>query len=401
MGRYAVVGTSATKTAAGILGVSVLMLAVALGFAPGSAAAAQADRRDAALDRALQELVRTPGGPPGIVVAVQRGGEFRLHRAGVSELGTANPIGRRDHVRIASVAKAFSGYVALRLVSKGVLSLNDTVGEFVAGTPAAWAPITLRQLLQHTSGIKSFIKDPDFQKYLLDHLTEYISPYTAISFVFDDPLLFPPGTAYGYSNTDNNLIGLMVQAATGRPYPSALARLVSRPLRLSDTSLPVLELGIPSPFAHGYDVTPGDPPEDVTSVVSQSSAWASGAIISSPRDMTRFIRAWAGGEFLSKKARRAQLRFIPGDGEPPGPGVNEVGLGIFRYRTGCGKFFGHSGNTPGYTNWVGASKNGLRSVAVTATTQLTPTTGAPGVFDALREVERLAACAALAPVSRR
>lgn len=88
----------------------------------------------------------------------------------------------------------------------------------------------------------------------------------------------------------------------------------------------------------------------------------------------------------------------PGDGEPPPE--NEVGLAIFRYRTGCGKFFGHSGNTPGYTNWVGASKNRRRSVAVTATTQLTPTTGAPGVFDALREAERLAACAALAPRSR-
>jgi D-alanyl-D-alanine carboxypeptidase len=299
------------------------------------------------------------------------------------------------------VAKAFSGYVALRLVSKGVLSLNDTVGEFVPGTPAAWAPITLLELLHHTSGIKSFIKDAGFQEYLVNHLTDYISPFFAISFVFDDPLLFPPGTAYGYSNTDNNLIGLMVQAATGRSYPRALAQLVSRPLHLSDTSLPVLELGLPSPFVHGYDVTPGDPPEDVTSIISQSSAWASGAIVSSPRDMTRFIRAWAGGEFLSKKARRAQLRFIPGDGEPPGPGENEVGLGIFRYRTGCGKFFGHSGNTPGYTNWVGATKNGLRSVAVTATTQLTPTTGTPGVFDALREAERLATCAAAARVPRR
>ncbi|MGH2923537.1 MAG: peptidase S12, partial [Solirubrobacterales bacterium] len=100
------------------------------------------------------------------------------------------------------------------------------------------------------------------------------------------------------------------------------------------------------------------------------------------------------------KARRAQLRFIPGDGEPPGPGENEFGLAIFRYLTGSGTFFGHSGNTPGYTNWVGASKSGNRSVAVTATTQLTPTTGAPGVFDALREAERLAACAALAPRSR-
>jgi D-alanyl-D-alanine carboxypeptidase len=375
-----------------------LVLALALG--PGSAAAAESDRRDAALDRALDELVRMPGGPPGVVAAVQRGEKIKLHRAGVAEIGSAEPIKLRDHVRIASVAKAFSGYVALRLVSKGVLKLNDTVGEFVAGTPAAWSGITLRQLLHHTSGIESFIKDREFQQYLLGHLTDYISPYFAISFVFDDPLLFTPGTAYGYSNTDNHLIGLMVESATGRSYVRNLAAQISKPLRLTDTSLPETDLALPSPFARGYDVTPGDPPEDLTSVISPSSAWASGAIVSSPRDMTRFIRSWASGELLSKKARRAQLRFIPGDGEPPGPGENSVGLAIFRYRTGCGKFFGHSGNTPGYTNWVGATKNGNRSVAVTATTQLTPTTGAPGVFDALREAERLAACAALAPRSR-
>jgi len=375
-----------------------LVLALALG--PGSAAAAESDRRDAALDRALDELVRMPGGPPGVVAAVQRGREIKLHRAGVAEIGSPEPIKLRDHVRVASVAKAFSGYVALRLVSKGVLKLNDTVGELLTGTPPAWDGITLRQLLHHTSGIESFIKDPEFQRYLLGHLTDYISPYFAISFVFDDPLLFTPGTAYGYSNTDNHLIGLMVEAATGRSYARNLAAQISKPLRLTDTSLPETDLTLPSPFARGYDVTPGDPPEDLTSVISPSSAWASGAIVSSPRDMTRFIRSWASGELLSKKARRAQLRFIPGDGEPPGPGENSVGLAIFRYRTGCGKFFGHSGNTPGYTNWVGASKNGNRSVAVTATTQLTPTTGAPGVFDALREAERLAACAALAPRSR-
>jgi D-alanyl-D-alanine carboxypeptidase len=376
---------------------TALVLTVVLGFGPGSAAAAEADRRDAALDRALDALVQMPGGPPGVIATVQRRGEVRLHRAGVAEIGVAEPIKRRDHLRIASVAKAFSGYVALRLVSKGVLSLNDTVGEHVAGTPAAWSEITLRQLLQHTSGIESFIKDPEFQQYLGGHLTDYISPFFAISFVFDDSLLFTPGTAYGYSNTDNILIGLMVESATGRPYARNLAAQISKPLRLTDTSLPEVELTMPSPFARGYDVTPGDPPEDQTSIISPSSAWASGAIVSSPRDMVRFIRAWASGKFLSKKARRAQLSFIPGDGEPPGPGENSVGLAIFRYRTGCGKFFGHSGNTPGYTNWVGASKNGRRAVAVTATTQLTPTTGAPGVFDALREAERLAACAALAP----
>ncbi len=373
------------------------LLVLVFGLNSMPAAAAEPQERDAALDAALQQLVQMPGGPPGVAVSVQRGDEYRLHTAGVADLGTGALIQPRDHLRVASVAKAFSGYVALRLVSRGVLRLDHTVGDWVSDMPPHWRQITLRQLLQHTSGIESFIKDRGLQEYLGAHLTDYTSPLFAISFVFDEPLLFPPGSAYGYSNTDNILIGLMVEAATGRSYGDALAAQVSRPLRLTETSLPITELGLPSPFARGYGVEPGEPPEDFTSIISQSSAWASGAVVSSPRDMTRFIRGWASGELLSKKVRRAKATgFIPGNGEPPGPGVNEVGLAIFRYQTRCGIVFGHSGNTPGYTNWVGATKNGDRAVAVTATTQLTPEVGAPGVFNALRAAEEDAVCAALA-----
>jgi D-alanyl-D-alanine carboxypeptidase len=359
------------------------------------AALASAKQRDAQLDSALQQLVQMPLGPPGVVAAVQRGNDFKLHTAGVAEVGTASPIRARDHLRAASVAKAFSGAVALRLVSKRRLSLDDTVGLRLPGLPAAWSSITLRQLLQHTSGLPSFPDAPGFQAYLGAHLTDYTSPLFAISFVFDDPLLFAPGTTYHYSNTDNIVVGLMTQAATGRSYEQNLADLVLGPLKLGDTSLPSA-IGIPLPFAHGYDRSPDEPPEDISTAVSPSSAWASGAIVSTPRDLIRFVRGYGGGELFGKGVRSAQLRLVDGDSDPPGPGDNDAGLAIFRYQTGCGTVFGHTGNIPGYTNFIGVSKNGQRSVAVTATTQVTPVTGSPPVFAALRAAEELAVCAALA-----
>jgi D-alanyl-D-alanine carboxypeptidase len=96
--------------------------------------------------------------------------------------------------------------------------------------------------------------------------------------------------------------------------------------------------------------------------------------------------------------RNAQTRFLPPftGGQPPGPGQNRGGLTLFRYRTPCGVVFGHSGNFPGYTQWIASSPDGSRSTVVTANEQLDVETGAPGVFPHLRTVFRRAACAALA-----
>src|ERR671919_562696 len=118
---------------------------------------------DAALDRALEELVAMDGGPPGVIAVVQRGQHRKVHTFGVRNIKSGLPM-RIDHrMRIASVAKAFSGAVALSLVSKGALLLNDTIGELLSDLPErppeAWAEITLRQLLNHTSGLPEFLED--------------------------------------------------------------------------------------------------------------------------------------------------------------------------------------------------------------------------------------------------
>jgi D-alanyl-D-alanine carboxypeptidase len=92
---------------------------------------------DAALDRALEQLVAMDGGPPGVIAIVQRGPHREVHSFGVRNLKGGLPMRAKDHMRIASVAKAFSGAVSLALVSKGVLSLNDTIGELLPELPEA------------------------------------------------------------------------------------------------------------------------------------------------------------------------------------------------------------------------------------------------------------------------
>jgi D-alanyl-D-alanine carboxypeptidase len=152
---------------------------------------------------------------------------------------------------------------------------------------------------------------------------------------------------------------------------------------------------MPAPIVHGYDVAPPHHPVDVSHLFAAGWAWASGGIVSTPRDDNAFIRAYVRGATTSSKVRRAQFMFRAGSSEPPGPGDNSAGLAIFRYQTRCGTMYGHTGNTAGYTQFAAASKNGKRSVVVSVNSQLTPAIH-PVRFRELRQIYTLAVCAALA-----
>jgi CubicO group peptidase (beta-lactamase class C family) len=125
-------------------------------------------------------------------------------------------------MRIASTAKAFSGAVALSLVSKGKLALNDTIGERLPKLPKSWHEITLRQLLNHTSGLPDFSKSPRFRKALQASLKKPPPAEKLLSYIKDKDPLFDPGSRYHYSNSDNIAVGLMVESATNRTYESQL-----------------------------------------------------------------------------------------------------------------------------------------------------------------------------------
>ena len=391
---------AATRRA--ILAGMASVLALAVGFTvptnavaqnAGAASAGRAHRADAALDRALARLVRHADGPPGIAVVVQRGHRPVLHRAGTANLATGAPIRASDSMRLASVAKAFSGAVALSLVADGKLSLSDTVGRWLPGLPLAWSRVTLRELLQHTSGIPDFSQNPAFLKAVQQSPDKAPRPVVLLSFA-GKRLNFSPGSRYEYSNSDNIVVGLMVQAATRKSYESQLRRRVLAPLGLAHTSLP-RGTALPFPFVHGYDVAPPQPPFDVTNELAAGWAWASGGVVSTPRDANAFIRAYVRGATTTPAAHRAQFTFRPGSSEPTGPGQNSAGLAIFRYQTRCGTVYGHTGNTLGYTQFAAATRDGSRSVVVSINAQITPDVNS-NRFPELRRIYTLAACAALA-----
>jgi D-alanyl-D-alanine carboxypeptidase len=365
----------------------------------GTAAAGTSPRNaDAALDRALRNLVAMPGGPPGVIAVVQRGEQLRVHGAGYGDVETRRRPRATDHMRIASVAKAFSGAAALSLVQKGVLSLDDTIAQRLPSLPSAWGSVTLRQLLNHTSGVPEFLSSPALGEALSSSPTVAPPPEKLLDFIASEPLAFEPGSKYAYSNSDNIIVGLMVQAVTGKTYPEALQEQVYAPLGLTETSLPAGP-ELPVPFMHGYDREGNGPPEDISEIFASGWAWASGGIVSTPRDLNRFIRGYVGGKLFGAEVQAQQRQFIPGGrSEPPGPGVNAAGLALFRYQTRCGTMFGHSGNTLGFTQYAAATSDGSRSMTLSINLQRThESEGQAGaVFRAFRRAALLAVCAALA-----
>lgn len=301
-------------------------------------------RSDTPLQQQLDDLVRAPGGPPGAIAVLSDRGHLRVVRAGVADPESGRRPDLDDRMRLAGAAEAFSGAVALSLVDRGALRLEDTIGERLPRLPRAWGAVTLRQLLSHTSGL------PD-------------SPQGAASpeiLLTDQPLRFPPGTRYQYSASDHLAVTLMAEAATGTPYERLLRDLVHRPLGLSMT-----DVGAPE------------------------------GIVSTPADMARFIRDYAGGRLYGPDVVREQRRWSPGGAsEPAGPGRNDAGLALFRYTTRCGVVLGHTGNTVGSTQLIAATPDGRRSLTFSVTAQINQAQQ-PELLSRLRAVEENAVCALL------
>ena len=356
------------------------------------AGAAGSRTTDAAVERGLQRLVAAPGGPVGAIATLYRNGRTTVLQAGRADAARPGAPRLGDHMRIASVAKAFSGAVALRLVQEGRLGLDDTIGQRLPGTmPAAWSAVTVREMLNHTSGLPDYTKSDGFREQATKDPHGYVSPTDIIGWVRKDRLVFMPGSRYEYSNTDNIVVGVIAQQVTGQSYGHLLSTLVFRPAGLTQTTFPTRRISLPAPFIHGYDVEPGKRPQDVTTFLSPSGAWASGAIVSTPADLGAFIRADLGGRFFGEAQRREQLRFVSGSSSPAGPGTNSAGLAIFRYKTRCGTVYGHTGNFPGYVQWAAATADGRRSV--TTSLNIAAPTGA--LLAQLRSVQASAVCALL------
>jgi D-alanyl-D-alanine carboxypeptidase len=354
---------------------------------------AAGDPQLAKLQATIEKLVEDRAGPPGIAVVLTNGKRQTFLGAGVANVKSGVAPKPDDHFRIASVAKGFNAYLAVKLAARGEgFSLGETLGESIPGVLPQAEGVDVAQLLQHTSGLPEYIESEAFVKRILKDPTAYVAPNELPVYVKNEPLEFRPGSKYHYSDTDNIAVGLIEEAETGVPYASLLKEVAFGPLGMTSSSLPKT-VRMPRPALLGYDVDPPKPAVEETEVISPSGAWASGGIVSTPADMARFLPAYVPTVLAADL--KLPRPFRPGSSSPPGPGTNSAGIGIFRYQSKCGTVYGHTGSFPGYRVFVAANASGTRGVVFVANAQVIPGSGSPSVSDAIRAAQVQAVCVAL------
>ncbi|MFB0630495.1 serine hydrolase domain-containing protein [Streptomyces sp. AB3(2024)] len=346
-----------------------LLAAVAVGvLAAGALAqpAAFAAARPDSVQQGLTALVRSDG-MPGVLASVEdREGHTRTYTAGVGDLATGAAVPRNGQVRIGSNTKAFTAVVVLQLVGEGKIGLDTPVDTYlpglVRGEGIDGSRITVRHLLQHTSGLPDYLDD--------DLQPRPYEPRELLGFALRHKAAFDPGKKWAYSNTNYVLAGMIVEKVTEHPLAEELERRVIRRAGLRHTYFPSPgETGIREPHPQGYHrESPGAPLRDVTEM-DPSWAWAAGQMISTNSDLNRFYAALLSGRLLPD-AELAQMRTtVPA--EYLGHGAR-YGLGLVSRPLSCGGvYWGHGGSFPGYETRGGVREDGRAAVDIAVTIQPT------------------------------
>ena len=204
-----------------------------------------------------------------------------------------------DRWRIGGVTKSFTATVVLQLVAEDKLALSDTLEKWLPGVISNGRAISIRQLLNHTSGIYDYMNDPAvLGPYIEGDLTHVFDPEEGVKIAAAYGPLFAPGTQLSYSNTNYALLAMIVRAATGKTIDAELQARLFAPLRLRSTSFPTLS-EIDGPHTHGYVFL--DRRAVRCHPLQPIGVGAAGAIVSNADDLARFYRALLDGHLLPRR----------------------------------------------------------------------------------------------------
>ncbi|MFG2004843.1 serine hydrolase domain-containing protein [Spirillospora sp. NPDC048911] len=290
--------------------------------------------------------------------------------SGVADLTSRRPVSPDGYLRIASVTKTFVATVILQLVGDGRLSLDDKVERWLPGVVSGngndGRAVTVRQLLQHTSGIHDDYPDYTSAKDFYQHRYDTYTPEETVARAMRHRPDFKPEKDWGYSNTGYVLLGMVVQKVTGNPWHEEVRDRIVRPLGLKHTFWPGASPKLPRPHAESYQrFQPGEPLVNVTEHVGRLTNGESG-LVSTTADLGRFFRAVLSGRLLrpAQMAQMQQTIEISKKFEPLMPGARD-GLGLFSRPLTCGgTYWGHEGGDAGWITAVGVTADGRRSVTL-------------------------------------
>lgn len=307
-------------------------------------------------------------GMPGVLGQVQDDHGTWNGSAGVADLTTHRRRLPQDRFRIGSISKAFVSTVLLQLEAEGRVDLDDTVERrlpgVVRGNGHDGSRITVRQLLNHTSGVFNYTEDPGIVEKLTtgfpEHRYDTYTPRRLVAVAMKHRPDFRPGQGWHYSNTNYVLAGMIVEKVTGHTYAAEIEKRVIDRLGLRATTLPGTSARMPSPHGRAYSKLSTAPDAEIQDTTELNPSWggAAGEIISTTGDLNRFYRALLGGELLPERQQKELLTTVPvRDG-------GSYGLGISSATLSCGTtVWLHDGGIHGSISLAVSTADGRHTAA--------------------------------------
>nr|AFK65397.1 alkaline D-peptidase [Paenibacillus mucilaginosus K02] len=292
---------------------------------------------------------------PGVIVTVKKGDANWSYASGEANMERNHKVDADSAFRIGSTTKSFVAAVALQLAGEKKLSLDDTVEKWLPGVVKGNGhdgnKVTIRQLLNHTSGIPNYL-DETFKNSILADPDQNFTAEQLIA----RSLTMKPVTGFEYSNTNTVIVGLIIQKVTGDTYAEQIKKRIIEPLKLKETFLPGSSADIPKKNARGY-LNTGDQLVDIT-LLNPSFTNAAGEMISTGEDMTTFFRALLSGKLLTPEIQKEMMTTI----DSP---LGRFGLGIYETKLANGvSVWGHGGGIPGFTNFAGGTADGQHVISI-------------------------------------
>ncbi|MEU5433029.1 serine hydrolase domain-containing protein [Streptomyces sp. NPDC020719] len=349
---------------------TALVLGIAAGPAtaasPAAAQAPAASHRDTgSLDTAALKAAIADAGRPGAdatAALVRVGGTEGTWRGstGVHDIETNRPADPGARFRAGSVTKVFTAAVVLQLAGEGRVDLNRPVRGYLPDLiPAAYDKVTVRQLLNHTSGIPSVGSGGDGLDYWYAHRLESRDAADVVREATAQKPDFAPGTKQHYDNIGYTVAGLLIERVTGESFAQQLSRRILRPLHLADTSVTGTATTIRGRHNHGYQVfTAPDGSSQLrdVSVWGEGDTFAAGDLISTTADLERFTRALFTGHVVRGPLLKEMFTLPDASVRDMKTGKRaSYSAGLTTLRMGGRDVWGKTGGRWGYTTLIGAA----------------------------------------------
>ncbi|MFF3819219.1 serine hydrolase domain-containing protein [Streptomyces bluensis] len=353
----------------GLVAATALAAAVAMA-APAAAAPAGAVRAGhSATQKAMDAAVKD--GVPGVTARAKDAHGVWKATSGVGDLRTGKPRSAEDRYRVGSVTKTFVATVLLQLEAEGELSLDDTVEKWLPGVVRGnghdGRNVTLRQLLNHTSGIFNVTQDKTFiERYFakdgfFEHRYDTLTPEDLLAYAMKNEPDFDPGMSWHYSNTNYVLSAMVIKKVTGHWYGDEIRARIIEPFGLHATIVPRTDPRMPHPSSRAYGKLAREttgPTYDVTEW-NPTLAYGSGNMISDSADLSRFYTALVRGRLLPQKQQN-ELTATVGTDDPK----RRYGLGLTDVELSCGvHVWGHGGDAYGTHTIALTTADGRHSLA--------------------------------------